>query len=153
MFSIETVELLARFHSRLNDETELEEGRSFDPTSIITVLSTVIPILSQLISLCKKQPPETPPIPEELSKRGISFQNWEKAFRTNWGATNSWKEDKQKYTPAIVNSIAKQISESEKTKKKLAKPMATTVLNSSRQEKIEVVAIALQDLETHNSRG
>lgn len=148
-FSMGTVAFFSRFYHRavseISDEggNVREGGREFDPATIITIANIVLPLLQQLMALCKKTPPPTPPTPQALTDAGVTDDTYEKAFQSNWGATQAWNG--KKYHAAAVNQTAKAIAAHDGSKKKVAKPAAIAAFSTSREEDVDTIALAMHE--------
>lgn len=138
--------LLMRFSHRLIKESGgSDQAKGIDPIAIVTFIETLAPIIGQLFALCKKTPPESPPVPSQLAAKGVTQETYKEAFESNWGATQAWNENRQRYAPTVVSKSAKQIAEKDNTKKKLAKPAAVTCLSTAHHESVDDIALTLHE--------
>lgn len=145
-FSESTARLFGNFQRRVIRETkDANDGVGFDPSSIITIMNIILPLISQLAALCHKPVPPTPPVPASLAAQGITQDTYEKAFQSNWGGTEAWIPSKNHYHPAAINHSAKEIADKNGTKKKLEKPAAIAAFDTARKETVETIALAMHE--------
>lgn len=144
-YSASTVNIMSKFQAiAVEESADHTSGRSFDPTVITGIINIILPLIQQLAALCNKTPPAPPPTPPELVAKGVSDQDYAKAFQSNWGAKEA-RNNQGKFRVAVVNRMAKQIAEQNGTKKKLEKPAAIAALTISYEEDVNDVAVALHE--------
>lgn len=146
----ETLALFTTFSHELADETATDkvarkEARSFDPTTFLTFINALAPIIGQLIALCKKTPPPAPPIPQEIAVRGVTAEIWQKAHDSQWATNEGYREGSGNYAPKVVRAAANELAEKEGTKRRVQKAAAIAGLNTTRLSKPEAIAIAIVD--------
>ena len=146
MYSESTTEFFMEFRSKVADLTNSnQDARSFDPATIIAVFNVIVGLVQQLAAICNKTPPEPPPVPTDLVAEGVSSKAWRMAFQSKWGAEEAFRAGKNTYHKSVVNKMAKELSQENKTKKKLERPAAIAALDSTRESEVTVLARAARD--------
>lgn len=146
MYCESTMTLFLEYRSKVMDLTNSnEDSRSFDPATIIAVFNLISGLVSQLAAICNKTPPVPPPVPENLVTEGVSKDAWGRAYQAKWGAEEAVVPNKNHYRKAAINEMAKKLAEQNSTKKKLERPAAIAALDSTRENSVEVLALAARD--------
>ncbi len=103
-------------------------------------LISLIPLFTNLFSLCKKQPPPNP-----VSKPSPAEQ---KAYEMNWHATTNYIGGKERYKNSVVNSAAREVRKKNKRDgtpitKEEAQTIAIAALDEARLTDVPTLAIAI----------
>lgn len=149
MYSAKSVGVIDRMRQRA-ERSAAEDGQpmSFDFLTIITTIIQLLPALQGLFASCKQQPPAPTPVPEALAAVGVSDETWQEANRSKFLAESSWTGDK--FRPIAVGKGAREIAKNQGIKKKAAKPLSASSLQTSREESVEDLAIAFQSAKVNS---
>lgn len=106
---------------------------AFDPTIFIQI----IPLLLNLLSLCKKQVPPNP--------NPAATPSEQKAYEANWNATQGWRESKNRYRPALLNHVAHEIAFKQGLPMTTARELAVESLDRARETPLDILAKAIAE--------
>jgi len=73
-----------------------------------TILITLLPVIGQLIAMCKKPVPPAPPNPEP-NPTPAQAAAWQKAHETHYLATTAYTGKGLGYKPVSINTTARQL--------------------------------------------
>lgn len=79
----------------------------------VTLINTLIPVIGQIIALCKKPVPPAPPNPEP-NPTPAQQAAWNQAHEMHWLATSSYTGTDQGFRKAAINNTARKIFKSKK---------------------------------------
>lgn len=147
MFTKNAVGVIDRL--RVKAESNGDGTVGFDFITIITAVTTLLPLLQGLFANCNKKPPAPTPIPPALSAMGVSTETWNQASDAKWIATDAWNGNK--YRQNVVNAASKKLMAEQRISKKAAKPLAIASLDTSRTELLEDLASTIHGSKISNS--
>lgn len=141
-----TVKLLATIHNNYVGfcASEGTAPRAFDPTIIITLLETFLP----LIGSCKKQPPVPAPVPAPVTAAGVTAKQWADASNLNFVANDSWNEKRQKFDTASLRDYAKAYKTKNGGTLAEAKAQTLTAFQTAKNSTPDDLAIAIANSST-----
>lgn len=143
MYLQPAIELLSRFQSRINDNAEpaeVSDVRKIDIISVITIISTLLPLIS---NLCKKPAPTPEPVPKELTLLGVSPETWQQASDSKWAANEAYNAKTDTFSKSAIRAMARKIAARDNIKVKAARPAAVAALQTARDEQTEDIALTI----------
>lgn len=150
MFSAQSVDLIDRFMAR-NREAAVSEGEPVGAfADIIALVLEISGKFLPLLSMCKQQPPPTPPIPASLAAVGVTQETWHMASVAKYAAMQSVQGDG--FSKAALRRATAEIRKAKNIKKKAAVPLALAALQTGRDESAEEIAIAAQNSKDNAAR-
>ena len=100
----------------------------------VTLINTLIPIIGQIIDLCKKPVPPAPPNPEP-NPTPAQQSAWNQAHEMHWLATTAYVGGDQGFRQNAINQTARRILKSKKQNgEEVSKSEARQLAAASLQE-------------------
>lgn len=128
-----------------NDDSKILK---FDIITIITAITSLLPLLQGLFPNCKKKPPDPTPVPAPLSSIGVSQDSWNQACQAKWVATDAWNGTK--YRANVLKASVDKLVAEQNIKRKAARPLAIASLDTSRTESAEDLAATIHGVKVAN---
>lgn len=150
--SARSLKLIDRIQQRSARASAREAG-SEPVGSVLAIIGIVLEMFAKfapLLEFCKTPVPPTPPVPDSLSAVGVTEETWHQAFVSKFGATQS--VDGDGFKPAALRRATTEIRKSKHIKRKAALPLALAALQTGRDETVEDLAIAAQQVKDNASQ-
>jgi len=115
----------------------------------ITLINTLIPVIGQIIALCKKPVPPAPPNPEP-NPTPAQQAAWNQAHEMHWLATTSYVGGDPGFRQNAINSTARKIFRSKKkngeeVSKPESKELAAAALHEAYLNDVPTLAKLITD--------
>lgn len=150
MYLQPAVELLSRFQSRIRDNADSDESGDalkIDIISVITIISTLLPLIQ---NLCKKPAPAPTPVPAQLALVGVTADVWKQASDSKWAANEAYNARTDTFSKSAIRAMARKIAARDNIKPKAARPAAVAALQTAREEQTEAIALTIHGIKTNN---
>lgn len=143
---------VSNFGSRFSQRADAAAGEpvGMDLITIATLALSIWSQVKQAFALCKVQPPAPIPVPVALAEQGVTEETWVEANGLKFAAHQS-KGKNTEFSKAAIKRVSDVIAESKKIKRKAAKPTAIAALQSGRDEPVDAIAIAMQQIKDNEA--
>lgn len=147
-----SLKLLDRIQQRSVKASAREAG-SEPVGSVLAIIGIVLEMFAKfapLLEFCKTPIPPTPPVPETLAAVGVTQETFHEAFVSKFGAEQSVEGDG--FKKSAIRRATAEIKKSKGIKRKAALPLAIAALQTGRDETVEDLAVAAQQVKNSASQ-
>lgn len=148
-FSATSVSLLDRVRSRAMAAAAADGDQSLGLPFIelLPIIMDMVAKFLPILASCRKPPPPVPPVPPELVAAGVKPDTFKQAFLSKYAAMESVEGDG--FTRWAITHTTTEVKKSQKVKRKAARPIAISALETGRDEDLNDLAIGLQDVKNN----
>ncbi len=143
MYLKPAMQLMSRFQDRVHLHAEPEERNDvmkIDFISIITIITSLLPLIQ---NLCKKPAPPPTPTPAPVAALGVTDDTWKQACDSKWAANEAYNAGTGKYSATAIKNMARKIAKEDGIRPKAARPAAIAALDTARAETTEDIALTI----------